>query len=132
MPSKTKDPAPVRRGRRIALPPAAPPPPASAVYVVSGRDLRYQGRLVPAGVEIPGAADWFRLSAWIDARRIRPVAPGEQYISYADWVKPQLEAEEAARAAQEAAELAAAERAAAEAAESQEGPAEAEEDTEEG
>lgn len=114
MPSKTKDTAPVRRGRRIALPPAAPPPPASTVYVVNGRDLRYHGRLVPAGVEIPDAASWFRLSAWIDARRIRPVAPGEDYTPYEEWVAPILEAEEAARAALEAAEQAAAEQAKAE------------------
>jgi hypothetical protein len=60
--------------------------------------------MVPAGVEIPGAADWFRTEAWVEARRIRLAAPGEDFTPYEEWVKPHLEAEaaEAKRKAEEA------------------------------
>lgn len=65
--------------------------------------------MVPAGVEIPGAATWHRVDAWVEARRIRLAAPGEDFTPYDEWVKPHLEAEAIAaqRAAEEAARLAA-------------------------
>lgn len=86
--------APVAHGSRVALLPAREEHGGpGTVYVVGRRPLRYEGRVVPEGVEIPAAGNWLRVHAWVDARRIRVVGPDEDYIPYATWVGPILEAE---------------------------------------
>jgi hypothetical protein len=34
------------------------------------------------GVEVPGAGSWPRLEAWINARAVRRLLEGEDYISF--------------------------------------------------
>lgn len=68
----------------MALPTESAPSsyPGRAVYVCGGRPLRFGEHLLTQGVEVPGAADWLRLAAWVGARRVRRIEPGEEYVSY--------------------------------------------------
>lgn len=63
------------------------------VYVVARRPLTYNGVVIPVGVEVPDAASWRRVDAWVHARWIRAVAPDEEYTKYDDYLAS-LEAEE--------------------------------------
>lgn len=74
---------------------------AAAVYVCSGRPLKVGDYEVPAGVEVPGAAEWPRVEAWIGARRIHPAASGEEYVTFKDFTA-QVDAERAVLAEAEA------------------------------
>lgn len=51
-------------------------------YVVHGKPLRYGVHVLTDGIEVPGAADWLRLEAWVASRRLRPVYAGEPYTSF--------------------------------------------------
>jgi len=52
------------------------------VYLVGARPLRVQGVELPPGCEVPGAASWPRVEAWVIARRIRPATAGEEYTTF--------------------------------------------------
>lgn len=78
-----------RRGsRNAALLEPAPEKVAGpeVVYVVNRRPLTYRGVEIPVGVEVPDAASWLRIDAWVSARWVRPVAPGEEYRPYDEWL----------------------------------------------
>jgi hypothetical protein len=68
---------------------------------VAAKPLLVGEHLLPIGTEVPGAADWPRVEAWVNARHIRAVAPGEDYVSYEDFIaeQDQLAAAEEAEAA---------------------------------
>lgn len=66
------------------------------MYVVYGRPLRFRSHILTKGVEVPGAADWTRLEAWVSARQVRLVAPGEEYTTYEAFTGMSLEDELAA------------------------------------
>lgn len=74
--------APVRRGRRIQLAPAPVVVEKALTYVVNVRDLPFGEHILTDGVEVPGAADWPRIEAWVTARRVRPLKDGEKYTPY--------------------------------------------------
>lgn len=56
------------------------------VYVVNRRPLTYNGLLLPVGTEVPDAASWPRVDAWVNARAIRLTGHDEEYTPYADFV----------------------------------------------
>ena len=87
---------PVRRGRRVQLAPVQPAEPVATTYVVNVRDLPFGHHMLTDGVEVPGAADWPRIEAWVSARRVRPVKDGEQYTSYEAFTGMTYEDEQAA------------------------------------
>lgn len=39
-------------------------------YVVGRRPLRHQGKVLQPGEEVPGAAEWPRIEAWVSARSV--------------------------------------------------------------
>lgn len=80
---------PAKVGRRVALANIDERFEAGAdqVYVVTGKPLRFEGNELPAGVEVPGAARWPRLEAWVGARRVRPLRVNEDYTPYAEFVE---------------------------------------------
>lgn len=88
---------PSTRGRKnpALLSPVRTSTAAAVAYIVCGRPLKMGTYELPAGVEVPGAAEWPRVEAWIGARRIRPAASGEEYISYEDYTAA-IDAERAA------------------------------------
>jgi len=110
-------PGTARRGQRVALP-AEPPAQAGKVtaYVCGPRGLKFGHHTLTEGVEVPGAADWLRVEAWVSSRAIRPVLEGEEFITYEAFTgmtyEDELAAAEVARieaemAAEEAARVAA-------------------------
>jgi hypothetical protein len=81
------------------------------VYLCGARPLKFGDYTLSEGVEVPGAADWPRLEAWVGARSIRPAYAGEEYTSFEEF-KARVDAERAeAEAEALAAELKAAEEA---------------------
>jgi hypothetical protein len=110
-------PGTARRGQRVALP-AEPPAAAGKVtaYVCGVKPLRFGNHVLTEGVEVPGAASWLRVEAWVSGRRIRPVLEGEPFVSYEEFTGmthedelaaaevERIEAELAAEAAKAAAE----------------------------
>lgn len=114
------EPGTARRGQRVALPTE---PPTSvgkvAAYVCGARPLKFGHRTLTEGVEVPGAAGWLRVEAWVSSRSIRPVLPGETFVTYEEFTGmtyedelaalevERIEAEMAAEAAAEAARVAA-------------------------
>lgn len=73
----------------------------TATYVCGARPLDFGELVLTEGVEVPGASDWPRVQAWVDARRIRPLRVGEEYTTFEDfkaaWVQehlPEVEPEE--------------------------------------
>ena len=93
-----------RRGKKIegGLAAVAVAPPVEAVVYVAGpRGLKVGLHLLPEGVEVPGAASWPRREAWERSRVLFPVAAGEPYTSYEDYIdsltveEPALEVAEA-------------------------------------
>lgn len=82
---------PARSGRRnvALLEPAAPAEPEVAeevLYVCGARPLPFGEFMLTEGVEVPGAADWPRLDAWVNARRVRKVSANDPYTLFADHV----------------------------------------------
>lgn len=92
---------PARSGRRnpALLEPAEQPAAAGGVFVAA-KPLLVGEHLLPIGTEVPGAADWPRVEAWVNARHIRAISPGEDYVSYEDFIaeQDQLAAAEEAEA----------------------------------
>src|SRR5690242_19287313 len=86
------------RGKRVALPPAQPPSAegGAPVYVVHNRPLKFGGHTLPKGTEVPGAADWTRVEAWVNARQIHRLQPGEDYVTYEAFAGMTWEDEQAA------------------------------------
>ena len=79
---------PARRGRRVQLqdaPVATAEVAGASLYVCTVRPLRYGDDVLTEGVEVPGAADWVRIEAWINARRIKKISADDVYIPYADF-----------------------------------------------
>lgn len=96
--------APVRVGRRDPSLLVADPEKAAAegsVYVVSRRPMRYRGYLCPVGTELPDAATWVRIEAWVNARLVRRTEPGEEYVPFDDFVASVTEGAKAAEAVEE-------------------------------
>ena len=87
---------PVRRGRRIALVPPPEQPEKAVTYVTNVRELPFGHHMLTDGVEVPGAAEWPRIEAWVSARRVRPVKEGEPFTSYEDFTGMSYEDEQAA------------------------------------
>ncbi|HEY5787501.1 MAG TPA: hypothetical protein VIT65_22275 [Microlunatus sp.] len=56
--------------------------PPTGVYISCGRPLKVGEYELPPGIEVPGAADWPRVEAWVNARRIRQVRVGEDYTPF--------------------------------------------------
>lgn len=79
---------PARRGKRVQLQ-EAPVAPSTAtgahLYVCTVRPLQYGDDLLTEGVEVPGAQQWVRVEAWVNARRIRKISVDDAYIPYADF-----------------------------------------------
>lgn len=78
---------PARSGRRDAAllvqePPAEEVAAGPPLYVSCVRPLRVGAHTLPEGVEVPGAASWLRVEAWVNARRVRKLAAGEPYIPF--------------------------------------------------
>lgn len=67
------------------------------IYVANGRDLKFGEYELPAGVEVPGAIDWPRVEAWVNARRIRQLRVDEPYTTFEDF-KAKVDAERLAAA----------------------------------
>ena len=65
----------------------AGPPVASTkdIYVVFQKPLPFGEFTLTAGVEVPGAATWTRVEAWVSARRIRKINPGEKFITWLEF-----------------------------------------------
>jgi hypothetical protein len=79
---------PATVGHRVDLAVLAPRPAGGGddqVYVCCAKPLRFEGVELVEGVEVPGAAKWPRLEAWIGARRVRALRPNEEYTTYADF-----------------------------------------------
>lgn len=87
---------PVRRGRRIQLAPAPVQPEKATTYVANVRELLFGEHKLTDGVEVPGAADWPRIEAWVNARRVRPIKDGEPFVSYEEFTGMSYEDEQAA------------------------------------
>lgn len=86
MPTTTRKLGPARSGRRNAdLLTVVPPPPPAAVYLAV-KDIKIGPHTLPQGCEVPGASSWKRLDAWVGQRRLRAAAPGEEYLSYEDFL----------------------------------------------
>ena len=77
--------ASVARGKRVHLEPLRERDLAPATYVCGHKPLDFGEHVLTAGVEVPGAAGWTRIDAWTGARRIRKIAPGEKFISFAEF-----------------------------------------------
>lgn len=105
---------PATRGRKdpSLLAPVRQRTAPNVVYVVANRALKIGDYSVPAGVEVPGAASWPRVEAWVSARAIRQTFSGEKYTTFADFtaavdaeraeVAAALEAVQASLAAEQA------------------------------
>lgn len=65
------------------------------VYVVGTKPLPFGHHILLPGVEVPGAANWSRLEAWVSARRVRLAGDFEEYTSYDDFVASQPQPEPA-------------------------------------
>lgn len=79
---------PARRGKRVVLQdaPVAPSTVTGAhLYVCTIRPLRFGEDLLTEGVEVPGAQDWVRVEAWVNARRIKRISVDDAYIPYVDF-----------------------------------------------
>ena len=70
-------PAGATRGRRspdlLARPEppvAAPGPSVEIYYVVGKKPLRFRGTVLQPGEEVPGAGEWTRIEAWVNARQV--------------------------------------------------------------
>jgi hypothetical protein len=57
----------------------------SAVYVCGARPLDFGVYVLTEGVEVPGAADWPRIEAWVNARRVRQLRADEEYTAFEDF-----------------------------------------------
>src|SRR5690242_9653983 len=89
--------APHTRGKRIQLtPPAEKHVTEIATYVVNVRDLPFGHHMLTDGVEVPGAAEWPRIEAWVSARRVRPVKAGESFTTYEEFTGMSYADEQAA------------------------------------
>jgi len=84
---------PAKRGKRVALADPSPREAARQVvaYVCGAKPLDYGEHTLTQGVEVPGAAGWTRLEAWVGARRVRPVYEGEEFITFEEFCRPQLD-----------------------------------------
>lgn len=58
----------------------------SQVFVVGLRPLRSGPYLLPPGVEVPGAASWPRIEAWVTSRVIHPAGAPGTYVTFEDYV----------------------------------------------
>lgn len=67
------------------------------VYVCGARPLKFREHTLTEGVEVPGAADWTRIEAWVNARAIRKIPADQPYTSYEEFTGMTLEDEDAAR-----------------------------------
>lgn len=91
-----------RRGKRVQL----NPEPVRAehgrivAYVCGAKPLPFGEITLVEGVEVPGAADWRRLEAWVSQRRVRPVYDGDDFVPYEEFATPLLEAVEARKEAE--------------------------------
>lgn len=85
MPSIT---GPARAGHRNAtlLAPLPQPAPETDRVYATARPMKMGEHVLPLGVEVPGAAGWLRLEAWVNQRRLRLVLPGESYETYVDFL----------------------------------------------
>jgi hypothetical protein len=94
------------RGRRDPglLVPTTRAKASSGIYIATGRPLKFGEYELPPGVEVPNAGTWPRVEAWVNARRIREIKPGENYVLFSDYQakadeeREQEEREEAERA----------------------------------
>ena len=95
------------------LAPVRAPVDEIVAYVCGAKPLLMGELTLTEGVEVPGAATWPRLEAWVTSRRVRPVKDGEEFTSFEDFAgmthedyMAQLEVEkiEAEAAAEEAAQ----------------------------
>ena len=80
--------APTTRGKRVPLvaaPAAGVADKADDVYVCGSKPLDFGELTLTAGVEVPGAASWTRIDAWVGARRVRKINPGEKHITFAEF-----------------------------------------------
>jgi hypothetical protein len=80
---------PAKVGHRVDLAALQPRPKGGGddqVYVCCAKPLRFAGIDLVEGVEVPGAATWPRVEAWVGARRIRPLRPNEEFTTYADFL----------------------------------------------
>ena len=80
--------APTTRGKRVPLVVRGAKNQADGTYVCGSKPLDFGEHTLTAGVEVPGAASWTRLDAWTGARRIRKVAAGAKYITFAEFTAP--------------------------------------------
>ena len=77
--------APVTRGKRVVIPTSRPQQASEGMYVCGHKPLLFGEFTLTDGVEVPGAAGWSRVEAWVAARRIRRLAPGEKCTSFASF-----------------------------------------------
>lgn len=93
------------RGKRVDLVPATKAEAqVTAIYVCGARPLDFGDLTLTEGVEVPGAADWHRLEAWVSARRVRQLRVDEEYTPFEDF-KAAADAKAAELAEEEAAAL---------------------------
>jgi hypothetical protein len=78
---------PALRGKRVDASVMAPQPPKAVgnTYVCGHKPLKLGHRVLHAGVEVPGAAEWTRIDAWVMARSVRVLVPDEEFTSFADF-----------------------------------------------
>lgn len=73
----------------------------TATYVCGARPLDFGELTLVEGVEVPGAADWPRIEAWVSARRVRQLRVDEDYTPYEEF-KAAWEADHPAEDTEEA------------------------------
>lgn len=61
---------------------------AGLVYVCGAKPLKFGHYELTEGVEVPGAAEWPRLEAWVNSRRIRAIGPGVEFIPFDEFTVP--------------------------------------------
>lgn len=76
---------PARRGRKdstLLAPAPAPEDKHTNIYVCGLKPLKFGHMTLVEGVEVPGAGEWRRLEAWVNARAVRQLGPDEPYTSF--------------------------------------------------
>ena len=61
---------------------------AVVTYVCGPRKLKFGEYELVEGVEVPGAQSWTRVDAWVSARSIRPLQPGEDFVPFDEFRAP--------------------------------------------
>ena len=78
--------APNRRGRRVPLlADTRSESTAVATYVCTMKPLPFGEFTLTEGVEVPGAASWTRIDAWVSARRIRKLEHDEAFTPFMEF-----------------------------------------------